>query len=311
MKLHALVEQFIAYRQALGERFHHNAAYLRAFCRVLGKKLNVTMVTPAQVSAFIDGRGPVTRSWHCRYTALRGFYAYALSRGYVSASPMPTIVPKESPRAVPYIYTPEELRRLVRATDSYQRGHSSLEPLTMRTILLSLYGMGLRVGEILRLDHRDVDLTNNLLTIRETKFFKTRWVPFGPQLAQILAQYSTRSGVSPAAVPFFTMRTGARIKKVTLNRSFQCLRRHANIKRTDGAWFQPRLHDMRHSFAVHRLTQWYRQGADVQRLVYNLSVYLGHTSLDYTQVYLTMTPELLQIAGTRFERYAREEKKHE
>jgi site-specific recombinase XerD len=79
----------------------------------------------------------------------------------------------------------------------------------------------------------------------------------------------------------------------------------AGVRRKDDASEQPRLHDLRHAFAVHRLTAWYREGADVQRLLHHLSVYLGHAHLANTQIYLTMTPELLQQAGTRFERYAR------
>ena len=91
---------------------------------------------------------------------------------------------------------------------------------------------------------------------------------------------------------------------------FQRLRNHAEVRRSEDARYQPRLHDLRHTFAVHRLTAWYRQGADVQRLLYHLSVYLGHAHLAATQVYLTMTPELLHQAGTRFERYARGEDSH-
>jgi site-specific recombinase XerD len=90
-----------------------------------------------------------------------------------------------------------------------------------------------------------------------------------------------------------------------LERAFRRLREHIGMRRTDGARYQPRLHDLRHTFAVHRLTEWYRQGADVQRLVHDLSVYLGHVRLAHTQVYLTMTPELLHQASTSFERYAR------
>jgi len=95
-----------------------------------------------------------------------------------------------------------------------------------------------------------------------------------------------------------------------LGRAFQRLRKYAGIRRSDTTRFQPRMHDLRHSFAVHRLTEWYRQGADAQRLVYHLSVYLGHVSLVGTQVYLTMTPEVLQQTGARFERYARGEERH-
>jgi len=88
-----------------------------------------------------------------------------------------------------------------------------------------------------------------------------------------------------------------------------CARRNPSQHR-HGCRYQPRLHDLRHTFAVHRLTTWYCQGADVQRLVYHLSVYLGHARLTHTQAYLTLTPELLQQAGTRFEQYARKEDSH-
>jgi integrase len=94
---------------------------------------------------------------------------------------------------------------------------------------------------------------------------------------------------------------------ITLQNAFKRLRNHAGIHRTDGGRYQPRLHDLRHTFAVHRLTSWYQQGADVQRLLPNLSVYLGHINVASTQVYLTMTPELLQEASARFESYARRE----
>ena len=94
---------------------------------------------------------------------------------------------------------------------------------------------------------------------------------------------------------------------VTLQATFKRLRDHTGIHRTDGGRYQPRLHDLRHSFAVHRLISWYQQGANVQQLLPNLSVYLGHVNVASTQVYLTMTPELLQEANARFERYARKE----
>ena len=103
---------------------------------------------------------------------------------------------------------------------------------------------------------------------------------------------------------FFLGKRGAPISLNTLEHAFQRLREHAEVCRAKDARYQPRLHDLRHTFAVHRLTEWYRQGADVQRLLHHLSVYLGHAHLAATQVYLTMTPELLHEAGTRFERYA-------
>ena len=110
-----------------------------------------------------------------------------------------------------------------------------------------------------------------------------------------------------AANTFVVNKRGEAVQRWNLDNPFRRLREHAGVRRSDGGRFQPRLHDLRHAFALHRLTEWYRQGADVQRLVYHLSVYLGHVGLRDTQVYLTMIPELLQQAGTRFERYAGQE----
>ena len=90
----------------------------------------------------------------------------------------------------------------------------------------------------------------------------------------------------------------------TVEHVFKRIRKQAGVGRTDGARYQPRLHDLRHTFAVHRLTEWYREGADVQKLLPQLSVYLGHAYLAATSVYLSMTPELLHEAGERFEHYA-------
>ena len=93
-------------------------------------------------------------------------------------------------------------------------------------------------------------------------------------------------------------------KPTIAERTFKRLRKMCGVRRPDTFSFQPRIHDLRHTFAVHRVTEWYRQGADVQKLLPALSTYLGHVSLESTQRYLTITPELLQQANNRFERYA-------
>ena len=160
----------------------------------------------------------------------------------------------------------------------------------------------------------DVDLPRRLLTIRDTKFSKSRLVPIGQQLTSVLVEQARRRATSysgnDADRPFFLTTRGTTISKQTLEGTFTRLRECAGIRRSDDASFQPRLHDLRHAFAVHRLTSWYRQGADVQRLLHHLSVYLGHTALSCTQVYLTMTTELLHEASKRFERYALGEDDH-
>ncbi len=201
------------------------------------------------------------------------------------------------------------------ATAGYETPRRALEETTLRTLLLLLYGAGLRIGEALALTRADVDLDAALLTIRESKFYKTRLVPIGPRLTTVLRSYADdryqRGHCNEPGAPFFVTRTGTAVTRGQAERAFSRLRDIAGIARTDGARYQPRLHDFRHAMAVHRLVAWYREGADVQRLLPHLATYLGHVDVAATQRYLTMTPELLREASERFERYAQPEVHHE
>ena len=314
MNLNDLVTCYVDFRRTLGEKCLTNEAVLRSFCRAVGLRTQVTRIRGKHVKAFLAGTGPITNAWHVRYSALNGFFQFAVSRGHLDHVPLPKELPKRCPTLVPYIYSHEELRRLLDAIPSFPRFPKPIKPPTVRAILLAVYGAGLRRQEVLDLSLPDVDLPNRLLTIRDTKFFKSRLVPIGRDLTKVLTDYASwRAATHPATDAdrrFFVGRNGAGITRWTLHHAFARLRRHAGVQRSDGGRYQPRLHDLRHTFAVHRLTAWYEQGADVQRLVHHLSVYLGHVQLAETQVYLTMTPELLQQAGTRFERYARGEDSH-
>ncbi len=307
MKLQLLIERYITYRQAMGERFKSNAYILRAFGRAIGPRTCVARIRAKGVATFLAGQGPITNTWHRRYSTLKGFFQFAVSRGHLDKIPLPTKLPKPLPKLVPYIYSREEIQRLLDAIPSHPF-LSRMESPTLRAILLLLYGAGLRRDEALNLLVTDVDLPNSLLTIRATKFFKSRLVPISRDLTKVLSDYARwRETTHPSADGgghFFLGSNGEAVHRWTLQRDFTRLRKYAGVQRTDGGRFQPRMHDLRHTFAVHRLTAWYRQGKDVQRLVYQLSVYLGHACLADTQVYLSMTPELLQEAGTRFETYA-------
>ncbi len=130
-------------------------------------------------------------------------------------------------------------------------------------------------------------------------------------MGQYAAQRKEAGHTQSGSAPFFVLRRGAPVSIQIVEQAFTRLRRYAGVGRADGARYQPRLHDMRHSFAVHRLTSWYRQGADVQKLLPQLATYLGHVSIVATQVYLTMTPELLHAASVRFEQYAFKEVHHD
>jgi integrase/recombinase XerD len=315
MKLRQLIDQYVAFRKSLGAKFEANETLLYNFSRVVGEGRNIRNVKPQQVAAYLDGCGVVTRHWHRKYVVLHGLFRYALSRGYLSVSPLPATMPKRPERFKPYIYSREELRRLLDRTRSAQTRRFQMEAHTFRALLLLLYGAGLRVSEALSLDLEDINLKEAVITIRDTKFFKTRLVPLGTELNEIMAKYAARRRGAPHSTsgeaPFFVSTLGTRLGRRLVERNFQRLRTLAGVCREDGARYQPRLHDLRHTAAVHRLTAWYREGRDVQRLLPLLSTYLGHTSIACTQIYLTLTPDLLHEGSKRFARYVFGEAGHE
>jgi len=307
MKLSTLITQYVDLKQSMGSRFHTESVILKAFLKAVGD-IDVAQVDVEGVLNYISGTGPVTRFWHRKHEALRGFYRFAIGRGHVTQSPLPETLPRSSRRFTPYIYSSEELHRLLKTAGQFGTSRTKLQAPTICTLLLLLYGAGLRVSEALSLKLQDVDLTESLLTIHESKFYKTRLVPIGSLLTDILIAYTKercRSGHrSDTTDAFFVTRTREAIKLLTVERTFSHIRKVADVYRNDGARYQPRLHDLRHTFAVHRLVAWYRQGADVQRLLPLLSTYLGHIHIAATQQYLTMTSDLLREASIRFENYA-------
>ncbi len=310
MNLQRLIERYISHQRSLGWLFGWEADTLRAFGCARGRRASVAGVRVRHVDAFLGKARPVTGRWFKKLSCLRGLFRYAVSRGYATTAPLPTIMPKRPPVFVPYIYTREEIRRLLQVIATPPHRRSIVEPATLRTMILVYYGAGLRRNEAINLTRADVDLSGSVLTIRDAKFGKTRLVPVGPQLTRSLVEYDrSRSKGRPAEAPFFATVKGDPLYAHLVDSNFRVARDRAGIRRTDTRE-QPRIHDLRHTFAVHRLTSWYQQGADVQRLLHQLSVYLGHVHLKHTQVYLSMTPELLREASNRFERYAGKERRH-
>jgi len=304
MKVDQAVATYVAYKQSLGMRFATEARTLKSFSKSVGA-VDVDRIGPRQVRNFLDGQGPMTRFWHRKFDALKGFYRFCLARGYAHHVPLPTTAARCPPSFTPYIYSEDDIRRLLEAAAG--RVRCNICTSTSRTLLLLLYASGLRISEALNLDMADVDLEEGLLRIRETKFYKTRIVPTGMDLTQVLREYALQrcklSPIGPDA-PFLLTRRGKRPSRAGAEEAFKQIREQAGVRRNDGARYQPRLHDLRHAFALTRLLRWYREGADVQRLLPQLATYLGHVHITGTQRYLTMTPELLQQASLRFERFA-------
>ena len=223
---------------------------------------------------------------------------------------MPDTVPKLPPQRSPYVYSVDELRRLLEATSVLHINNTPLQAPMFRMLLILLYGSGMRVGEALHLTLRDIDLIDKIVSVRHTKFFKTRLVPIGPKLTLELAAYIQRRRDLPLPLGddsrLFTTKTGRGWPYPHVNTSFHNVRRAAGIVCAADCP-PPRIHDIRHTAAVHRVVAWYRAGRDVQRLLPRLATYLGHIDIKSTQRYLHMTTDLLQEASRRFASYAQPE----
>jgi len=309
-----VVDAYLASRRALGARLNSAGKMLRQFVRETGNA-PLSEVTPEMVAGFLRGRGALSATWTAKRGALAGLYRFAVARSYASASPLPEHPPKLPPPLTPYVYSTGELQRLLNATSDLHARHSRLQAATYRTLLMLLYGTGLRISEALGLRIGDIDLVQRVITVRDTKFYKTRLVPVGPRLGQELAAHLGRRGT--LALPlgpdsaFLCSRTGHRLTYQHVSKLFKRVRHAAGIGRPPGELRPPRLHDLRHTAAVHRVLAWYRAGQDVQRLLPQLATYLGHVDIRSTQRYLQMTPELLQEASRRFATYAQQEVAYE
>jgi site-specific recombinase XerD len=307
MKLSEAVNEYVAFKQSIGMRFNNEASTLKSFCRTTGD-MNIKEIKPDLAHKFLAGNGSVTAYWYQKFTILAGFYRFSVSRGYVTSSPLPARAPKRPENMKPYIYTIDEIRRLLLATEVLETSLSPLQATTIYTLLLTLYGTGLRISEALGLKLADVNIEERIILVHSSKFYKSRLVPTGPQLTERLSFYAGKRLKlnCPAGENsnFFATRTGNAVSYRNVSEKFRYLRCLTGIHRESTARYQPRIHDLRATFAIHRLTAWYREGKDVQRLLPKLSTYLGHVGIAETQRYLEMTPELLQEASLRFEHYA-------
>jgi site-specific recombinase XerD len=309
MKLNQLINQYIIYRKSLGEKFKTNETCLKGFCRKIGPSKNIKDVTEDMINDFLYGNADtITSSWFVKHTALLGFYRYALTRDYVAAIPLPSILPKRPQPFVPYIYSKKELKLLFDTALNYQKNRSHISPYMVHVVLILTYSLGLRIHETVSITLGDIDVDNSVLTIQQSKFYKSRLVPFNQKIKEIIKSYlqwrKKQNQPQSAGSALFLGKNCQPFKANTMQGIFRRIREKAGIKRDDDTHYQPRLHDLRHTFAVNRLTSWYQENKNVQQLLPILSTYLGHKQLAHTTVYLTMTNDLLQEANRRFEKYA-------
>lgn len=307
MKLIDLINFYITFKQSLGMRFRTERYLLLSFGNAIGD-VDISDVSAEQVLRYFENSGP-SKSWHTKFYTLNVFFRFAISRGYLSKSPLPISVPKRVDNFMPYIYSSKEVRLLLAGTPEVcAHPRCTLDADTLRILILLLWGTGLRLSEALNLTLSDVEFASDLITVKDTKFFKTRLVPIDPKLSKALSQYlRSRTQAVSETSRFFSTKRGKSLTVDLVDRYFRTLCRQQGVERRNApARSQPRLHDLRHTFAVSRVVFWYETGANVQSLLPHLSTYLGHRYLEHTQRYLTVTSEVLRQACNRFERYALE-----
>ncbi|MGH8153098.1 MAG: tyrosine-type recombinase/integrase, partial [Rhodanobacteraceae bacterium] len=237
-----------------------------------------------------------------RLGVVRGFARYLQSVGVDAEVPPEDLLPWRSQRANPYLYTEQEVRALIAAA---RRLRSPLRVATYQTLVGLLAVTGMRVGEAIHLDRNDFDAEPGVLLVRRAKFNKTRELPLHATTAAGLARYLARRdrsalyGRSPALL---VSPVGTRLRYCNVQWTFQRLVRAAGLKpRTRSC--RPRIHDLRHSFAVRTLIEAYEQGIDTQQRLTVLATYLGHVNPANTYWYLSASPELLGQAAARLEQH--------
>jgi integrase len=292
---------YLQIRRALGfklERAEKLLAQYLAYLDTTGQD-RVT-VENALEWARLPAAGASGSWWAQRLSVVRCLATYLHALDPEHEIPPADVLPRRIRRAVPYLYTEQEIWALMAATDRL-RGH--LRRASYRTLIGLLAVTGMRVGEAIRLDRPDLDVGAGVVTVRDSKFGKSRELPLHPTTVTALHEYlrirdaHQHADVSDALL---ISAAGTRLMYCNVHTTFRQLRTDAGLTARSSSC-RPRVHDLRHRFAVQTLLDWYRDGVDVPPRLPLLSTYLGHTHPRHTFWYLQAAPELMAIAGQRLE----------
>ena len=303
--LTAAATQFIAYKRALNRGYKTEAAALRLLERDLGQvgAEDLRNLTSVMLDSFLQSRPRNRpRSYNHLLGVVRRFFAWAIIQGLLETNPVQATLRRTTSTRRPYLFDVDEVRRLLtlaRALPDWPIARH--RGLVYETVFALLFALGLRVGEVSRLRLGDVDLQRAVLTIRASKFGKSRLVPFGPRVGERLQHYFERRftvSLSPDT-PMFSFTRRGHVCPETVSQTFHALWPKLGLIIPPGV-DPPRLHDLRHSFAVATLLRWYREGIDPNQRLLQLSTFLGHVDPTSTAVYLTITDQLLVQANARF-----------
>ncbi len=301
------VADYLAHKRALGRKFHSEEKSLDllvAFAHAHHVE-RVDQLDPVFLDSFFSSRPrPRPRSFNNLVGIVGCFLEWVVSQGLLAATPLLTERRRQSSARIPFLFDESQAHQLLTAAaDLPDNLRAQDRGLTYHVVFALCYGLGLRAGEACGLRVGDVDARRQLLVVRGGKFGKSRLVPHGPRVGQLLAEQVKRSG-SASEDPLFRFGRQRRcLNPGTASQVFHRLVTELNFPVPEGV-SSPRLHDLRHSFAVGCLLRWYREGVDPQDRLLRLSTFMGHVSPVSTAVYLTITPALLGEANQRFEAFA-------
>ncbi|HEY0336104.1 MAG TPA: tyrosine-type recombinase/integrase [Burkholderiales bacterium] len=296
------IHDYLALRQSLGFKLRDAGMALAKFASFMEQQNAECVTTQLALDWAQQPSHAQPAHWAQRLSYVRCFARHHVASDPNTEVPAPGLLPFRAARAHPYLYSIEEVQRLLEHALQLSPG-TELRRWTYHALLGLLSVTGLRVGEALRLRLDDVDLDNGVLTVRGTKFGKSRLVPIHASTRDVLASYRTRRASHPGdcdAAHFFVTRTGNRLDNGDVHRTFYSLSRQVGLRGMHDS-HGPRLHDFRHRFAVETLLGWYRSGQDVERRLPVLSAYLGHVHVSDTYWYLSAHPQLMTLAMTRME----------
>ena len=297
------VEDYVAYRRGLGFGLEGQHQMLLDFVRHTESVGHQGPMTTELAVQWALSSSSTDRSYAAqRLSAVRHFARHLALSDPETEIPPVGLLEGSASRKPPHIYSDTEIAALLHEA-SLLHPHGGLCPRTYVTCFSLLAATGLRVSEACGLASHDVDLAQGLITVRESKFRKSRLVPLHSTTTEALTQYQTDCGPSLRGSFFRTDRAGT-LKTKAVQATFRRLRDQLGWTQ-DGRTRRPRIHDLRHTFAVRCLLRFYEEGADIDRKILALATYLGHVKVSYTYWYFSAVPELMAISSQRFEHYAR------
>lgn len=304
--LYEALEKYLQLRRALGFALVEAEIHLRKFLKFLEQEGvdYITTELARRWATAIPSAGARSTEPAARLRSVRLFAQYRSGTDSRTEIPPKDLLPCKYTRAIPYIYPQEEVRSILRASRDL-RPLTGLRGSTMATLFGLLAVTGLRVSEALALDEHDVDLEQCVIHVRFAKFGKSRLVPIHPSTATALDDYrnqKTKFHGSPRTTAFFVDEKGKRLPYHSPRYAFVVVSRRIGLRGPTDS-HGPRIHDLRHTFAVRTLIRWYREGCDVgARELPKLSTFMGHVHWSDTYWYITAVPELMALAVERLEK---------